>query len=101
MEEKDKKNVLKNGYCEQKNTSNDQTIILHPKTIKLDGPQEKTRTRAIFNCSKSKVNCNWMAEVSADEKDNSKADQLKKDSARENKGSSKMEPDNNNRYQKP
>ena len=42
-----------------------------------------------------------MAEVSADEKDNSKADLLKKDSARENKGSPKIELDNNNRYQKP
>lgn len=42
-----------------------------------------------------------MAEVSADDKDNSKVDLLKKDSVRENKGSSKMELDTNNRYQKP
>lgn len=42
-----------------------------------------------------------MAEVSAEDKNNSKADLLKKDSARENKGSPKIELDNNNRYQKP
>jgi hypothetical protein len=39
--------------------------MLHPQSIKIDGPQEKTRIRAIFNCTKSKLNSNWMVDVAA------------------------------------
>lgn len=65
VEDKEKKDILKNINYDEKHTNNDQTIMLHPQSIKIDGPQEKTRIRAIFNCTKSKLNSNWMVDVAA------------------------------------
>lgn len=39
LDDKDRKNVLKNNYYDEKVINNDQTIILQAQPNKMDGPQ--------------------------------------------------------------